>query len=183
MVRKWRCWRQESSKWHNLDIWPFVCFGVLCFCLILPNTNDIGNCTESKIRLFADDTNAFVNSDSYTGLKSKISSTLKEIFKWYSDNKLTINMDKTCYTIFHNPKQKIPKFLNNIKINKNIIKREATSKYLGILIDETLSFKPHITELLTKLTKITNSFKIVKHYVPISNRKLLLEAYFMSRLQ
>jgi len=151
--------------------------------LFLIFTNDIGNCTESKIRLFADDTNAFVNSDSYTGLKSKISSTLKEIFKWCSDNKLTINMDKTCYTIFHKPKQKIPKFLNNIKINKNIIKREATSKYLGILIDETLSFKPHITELLTKLTKITNSFKIVKHYVPISNRKLLLEAYFMSRLQ
>ena len=45
--------------------------------LFLIFTNDIGNCTESKIRLFADDTNAFVNSDSYTGLKSKISSTLK----------------------------------------------------------------------------------------------------------
>ena len=49
--------------------------------LFLIFTNDIGNCTESKIRLFADDTNSFVNSDSYTGLKKIISSTLKEIFK------------------------------------------------------------------------------------------------------
>ena len=151
--------------------------------LFLIFTNDIGNCTESKIRLFADDTNSFVNSDSYTGLKKIISSTLKEIFKWCSDNKLTIATDKTCYTIFHKPKQKIPKFMNSININNIKIKREETSKYLGIILDETLSFKPHITELISKLTKITNSFKIVKHYVPIKNRKTLFEAYFVSKLQ
>ena len=151
--------------------------------LFLIYTNDIGNCTDSKIRLFADDTNSFVNSDSYTGLKKIITSTLKEIFKWCSDNKLTINIDKTCYSIFHKPNQKIPALLNNIKINNNIIKREEKSKYLGILIDETLSFKPHITELITKLTKIVNSFKIVKHYVPIKNRMLLFDAYFISKLQ
>ena len=32
-------------------------------------------------------------------------------------------------------------------------------------------------------TKITNSFKIVKHYVPMKNRKTLFEAYFVSKLQ
>ncbi len=131
--------------------------------LFLIYTNDIGNCTKSKVRLFADDTNAFVNSDNYINLKKAITSTLKEIFTWCSDNKLTINIDNTCYSIFHKPNQKIPKFLNNIKFNKLIIKRQETSKYLGLMLDEILSYKPHITELITKLTKIVNYFKIIKH--------------------
>ena len=46
--------------------------------------------------------------------------------------------------------------MNSINIDKIKIKREETSKYLGIILDETLSFKPHITELISKLTKITN---------------------------
>ncbi len=92
--------------------------------LFLIYTNDIGNRTKSKVRLFADDTNAFVNSDNYINLKKAITSTLKDIFTWCSDNKLTINIDKTCYSIFHKPNQKIPKFLNNIKFNKLIIKRQ-----------------------------------------------------------
>ena len=151
--------------------------------LFLIYTNDIGNSTESKIRLFADDTNSFVNSENYTELKKVITKTLKEIFTWCKDNKLTINIDKTCYSIFHKPTQKIPKQLNNLKIDKHTIKREETSKYLGLLIDDTLSYKAHITDLTTKLTKIINSFKIVKHYVPINNRMLLFDAYFNSKIQ
>jgi len=148
--------------------------------LFLIYSNDIGNCTDSMIRLFADDTNGFVNSHDYPSLKKAIISTLKEIFTWCSDNKLSINMDKTCYSIFHKPNQKIPKLLNNIKINGNIIKREESTKYLGILLDETLSYKNHINDLTTKLV---NSFKIVKHYVPVNNRILLFEAYFNSKIQ
>jgi hypothetical protein len=151
--------------------------------LFLIYTNDIGNCTESKVRLFADDTNCFVRSDNYADLKKVITGTLKEIFKWCSDNKLTINIDKTCYSIFHKPTQKVPKFLNNIKFNDIIIKRQYTSKYLGLILDENLNYKPHITELTTKLTKIVNSFKIIKHYVPVNNRMLLFEAYFNSKIE
>jgi len=135
------------------------------------------------VRLFADDTNSFINSNDYTTLKKLLISTLKEIFNWCSDNKLSINIDKTCYSIFHKPNQKVPSFLNNIKINGNIIKREESTKYLGVLIDDTLSYKNHINDLTTKLTKIVNSFKIVKHYVPEKNRILLFEAYFNSKIQ
>ena len=151
--------------------------------LFLIYTNDIGNCTESKIRLFADDTNSFVNAENYSDLKKIISKTLQEIFTWCKNNKLSVAIDKTCYSIFHKPTQKIPQFLNNIKINNDLIKREYTTKYLGVLLDEILSYKPHINELLTKLTKIINSFKIIKYYVPLKNRMLIFEAYFNSKIE
>ena len=94
--------------------------------LFLIYTNDIGNSTESKIRLFADDTNSFVNSDNYTELKKVITKTLKEIFTWCQDNKLTINIDKTCYSIFHKPN------IINIKGCKPTRDGRFTSEY-GVL--------------------------------------------------
>jgi retron-type reverse transcriptase len=69
--------------------------------LFLIYTNDIVNSTsqDCKTRLFADDTNGFVTADSPAQLKHLISSFLEDIFSWCSENKLTVNLDKTCYTI------------------------------------------------------------------------------------
>ena len=36
--------------------------------------------------------------------------------------------------------------------------------------------------LLPKLTKIVNSFKIIKHYIPKSNRMLIFNLYFTAKL-
>ena len=165
--------------------------------LFLIYSNDIQNCTTEVLKLFADDSNGFIFENDYTTLKTKIKSLLKELFKWSTDNKLTINTSKTCYTIFHSPKSNIPEQLNSIKIKpkeinqvsdtKTItIKREQHSKYLGLHLDELLNWEYQISDLdegiLPKLTKINNSFKIIKHYIPENNRMLMFNAYFASKL-
>ena len=167
--------------------------------LFLIYANDIQNCTTEVLKLFADDSNGFIFENDYATLKSKIKSLLKELFKWSSDNKLTINTSKTCYSIFHSPKSNIPVQLNSIKINPNeinqakdkkiktiTIKREKQSKYLGLHLDELLNWEYQICDLdeglLPKLTKINNSFKIIKHYIPENNRMLMFTAYFASKL-
>ena len=159
--------------------------------LFLLYTNDLQNCTDEILKLFADDTNGFIYEDDYKALKSKINLLLTNLFKWSSANKLTINVSKTCYTIFHNPKSPIPMSLNTIKIkptlNKQVtIKREKQSKYLGLYLDELLNWDYHIANIeegiLPKLTKLNNSYKIIKHYAPVKNRMLLFTAYFKSKL-
>ena len=81
--------------------------------------------------------------------------------------------------------------LNTIKIkstlNKQVtIKREKQSKYLGLYLDELLNWDYHIANIeegiLPKLTKLNNSYKIIKHYAPVKNRMLLFTAYFKSKL-
>ena len=160
--------------------------------LFLLYSNDIQNCTKEILKLFADDTNGFIFEKDFTTLKQKIKLLLESLFVWSSANKLTINISKTCYSIFRNPGSKIPHDLNSTQIlngtpYKCIIKRETQTKYLGIYLDELLKWEYHIEDseegLLSKLTKINNSFKIVKHYIPENIRRIMFNAYFSSKVQ
>ena len=159
--------------------------------LFILYTNDIQNCTEHTLKLFADDTNGFIFEDNHTQLKKKIIKLLQNLFKWSEENKLTINTSKTCFSIFHRSKDLVPTFLNSVKIpgspNLITIKREKVSKYLGLYLDEQISWEHHLNHaedgLLAKLTKVNNSFKMVKHCIPEKNKKLIFNAYFLSKIQ
>ena len=163
--------------------------------LFLLYTNDIENCTKEQLKLFADDTNGFLFENDYASLKNKIKELLIHLFEWAAANKLTINTSKTCYTIFMKGNAKVPETLNSVKIPTDnasqnstmiTISREKFSKYLGVFLDEKLDWRHHITDaedgLLAKLTKINNSFKIIKHCVPEKNKMILLNAYFISKI-
>jgi hypothetical protein len=78
--------------------------------LFLLYTNDIFKCTDvtCKIRLFADDTNIFISDNSTIKLKDNIQHIVSDINKWCNANKLTINTNKTCYTIFKADKTSVP---------------------------------------------------------------------------
>ena len=160
--------------------------------LFLLYANDIQNCTKEVLKLFADDANGFVFADDYKTLKSKIENVLSNLFKWSTANKLTISISKTCYSIFHNANCRVPAYLNSVRVknaadNKVVsIKRENHSKYLGIYLDESLNWNYHLNDpengLIPKLTKINNSLKIVRYYIPERNRMLMYNAYVSSRI-
>ena len=51
--------------------------------------------------LFADDTNVSIEGQSYTGVIETLNKELKKIVIWLNSNKLTLNIKKTHYMIFH----------------------------------------------------------------------------------
>ncbi len=75
------------------------------------------------MRLFADDTNRFISADSPKALKDSMIIFMTDLFTWCKHNKLTINLDKTCYTIFKSKNKKIHNNLNNRKIENVLIKK------------------------------------------------------------
>ena len=84
----------------------------------------------------------------------------------FSCNKLSLNTDKTRYTFFHKlgESDNIPLLLHKLTINDTIIKREQATKFLGILVDENLTWKPHIHYLENKISKnIGVLYKSKKH--------------------
>ena len=60
---------------------------------------------------------------------------------WLIANKLHLNMDKTCYSIFSPSKYPPKPFVISLKINDIVIKHDIVSacKYLGVLIDDELN--------------------------------------------
>jgi len=66
--------------------------------LSLIYVNDIQNCaSEAKLKLFANDTNLFVFGKSFSETSTKSSNLLSDLNKWFLANKISLNIEKTCY--------------------------------------------------------------------------------------
>ena len=85
----------------------------------------------------------FYANASLVFLESIINENLEKIFDWLAANKLSVNIDKTNFVLFH-PTQRIPNYEISVYIRNNRIKQEKYIKYLGILLDSNLSWKYHI---------------------------------------
>ena len=80
---------------------------------------------------------------------------LNMVFRSFNVSKLSWNKDKTKYTFFHKAceKNNIPLKLPSLFINDWEIKRITSIKYLGVLIDENLTWKEHINVIESKFSK------------------------------
>ena len=63
-----------------------------------------------------------------------------------------------------------------------MIKCQHTTKYLGIILDDQLNWKSHITEVNTKITKYIGIFGKVRHLVPKEYLISLYYAFIYSRI-
>ena len=115
--------------------------------LFLIYINDLPNVSKKlTFYLFADDTNIYCESKNVSDLMRTVNKELRSVKKWLDANKLSLNIDKTNYIIFHSPSVRIPSDAV-IKIGKKHIKRVKFVKFLGLLLDEHLSWKYHLSEL------------------------------------
>ena len=77
---------------------------------------------------------------------------LRKLYLWLNINCLSLNIDKTNFVIFH-PFNKPSKHNVTIKINNKAIKEKESIKYLGIIVDSTLSRKQHIISITKKIAR------------------------------
>ena len=86
--------------------------------------NDLPNISKLlNFYLFADDTNIYYESSSLQELEKTINKELHKLYLWLNVNRLSLNIDKTNYIIFH-PYNKPMKQHITIKINKKAIKEK-----------------------------------------------------------
>ena len=67
-------------------------------------------------------------------------------------NKLSVNIDKTDYVIFHSRHKKSSYDISLLLDNK-CITRKSRVKFLGVFLDENLTWKPHINHVCKKISK------------------------------
>ena len=128
--------------------------------------------------LFADDTNIYCESDNLELLTKKVNRELKKVKLWLDSNKLALNIEKTNWVLFHSPWKKLTVH-NNLKIGKQYIQRTKFVKFLGVLMDEHLTWKYHTTKLCKKLSKTAGIFFKVRHYVPLPTLISLYNSLFL----
>ena len=80
---------------------------------------------------------------------------LEKISEWFKANKLSLSIKKTNYTLFHksSTKDDLPLKLPDLKIVYSVLKRQASIKFLGVMLDENILWKEHIKTVENKLSK------------------------------
>ena len=114
--------------------------GPLLFLLYI---NDLRHClTNSISRHFADDTNILL---CHSSLKT-LTKDVENLFDRLCANRLSINTQKTDLVLFK-PPSKLADVRLTISFGSTKIHMSNQVSYLGVLIDASLTWKPHITEL------------------------------------
>ena len=139
---------------------------------LLLYVNDIQNASNFNIRLFADDTLLYFTKKP-CDLEKHVNIELDKIQRWLDVNKLSINVSKTNYIII-SPKLK-ERYKFQIKLEEHLLCQTETHKYLGIIIDEKLSWKPHLSAVASKLAKLCGLFYKLRLYV---DKQVLKEVYY-----
>ena len=102
--------------------------------------------------LFADDTSVFIEGTCLNDISEILNTELEKISIWLEANKLTININKTHYMMFHRTRIK---HITNFKIyiSNNAIDRSINTKFLGVIIDNKLNWAAHILYIKNKISK------------------------------
>ena len=151
--------------------------GPLLFLIYINDINNVSNLF--KIICFADDSTLIVslcfskklckscktNSAYYDS--DTINCEIDKIFNWFCLNKLSINPDKTKYMLFKNKQRNTSNLsLPTLKLNGVILERVSEFLYLGIYLDENLSWDPHVNYIATKMSKNMGILRRLKHTLP-----------------
>ena len=149
--------------------------GPLLFILYI---NDICN-TSSNITfcLFADDTSLIYTDKNVDLAIQNLNIELRKISTWLLANKLCINVLKSKYIIFcasqYSYTQSVPLILND-----GTLDQVKDTTFLGVHIDENLTWKKHIDHIIAKISKNIGIMNRLKYFLP-SNILLTLYNSFV----
>jgi len=140
----------------------------------------VQNTLEEKLSamLFADDTSVLITGQTAHKFQDDLNSTFSQISEWFKQNSLSLNISKTYFIQFSS------KSLNYLEINITYKNKYITKvndlKFLGLNINNTLSWKTHIDKILPKLSSACFAMRSVKPFVSQQMLKVIYYSHFHS---
>ena len=132
--------------------------------LFLIYINDLPNASNIfDMLMYADDTTLFCNmTDTIT--VDVINEELSKICDWLGANKLSLNIVKTKYMLYHSINKRV--IYPKLKINNKNIDRITQFNFLGVILHERMSWKQHIEHIRLKIAKTIGIIYRLKSIYP-----------------
>ena len=125
---------------------------------------------------FADDSNLFMNGKDFSILETELNKILKNISEWLKVNKLSLNVKKTHVMVFSKKNySKIPKPEINLKIDGEVLSVVTKTKFLGVIIDDKLTWNDHTNFISGKIGRGIGILLKARH---VLNRETLITLYY-----
>jgi hypothetical protein len=112
----------------------------------------------AHLSLFADDSATYKSGKNLQYIMKEIQKNVNQIQSWCEMWGFKISIEKSCTVIFTN-KKRPANLIKPIEINGKSIKTEKEVKFLGMIIDQSLTWKSHVKYITDKCKKRINLMK------------------------
>ena len=149
--------------------------------LFLVFINDLPMASNFYTKLFADDTFLLMSSQNLKNLEKKVDDEMKNICAWLKANKLFLNVTKSKFMLL-TQKKNINKDDFHVYADNMEMARTNNYNYLGIVIDEKLTWQMHIEQLCSKMAQISGKIYRLRQYVDKDTLVMVYNALVYSRI-
>ena len=151
--------------------------GPLLFLLYI---NDLPDCLQyGKSILFADDTTTYQFGKNGAELTERMNVDSDKLANWFKANKLTLNVFKTYSCEFHDRRSCV---IGELTMQGQVIERSDSVKYLGLHVDNKLTWKNHIAHVTNKINQVIGVMAKIRNHLTKEAMKTIYYALVHSRL-
>ena len=129
---------------------------------------------DSEIANYADDNTPYTIGNDKNEVLEKLKISATKVFQWFSENAMKANTGKCHFISSVDTSTKFS--LTNCSIDNS-----NSQKLLGVTIDRKLNFQEHVSNLCKKASTKINALARVFPYMPLNQKKTLMNAYFLSQ--
>ena len=177
-LKSYLCHRKQFTVYNNISsTYKNINYGVPQGSILGPilffiNINDIVRSSNKiKFLLYADDTTVYIQGNHVDEIVDTMNNELAKVSEWIASNNLTLNVSKTCYMV--SSISNINEDHVHIKIGNNLLTRVKHIKFLGKIIDDRLTWKPHLNQLCNKISQMTGIFYKIRNNLTVDCLKLI----------
>ena len=124
---------------------------------------------------YADDTTLYrsLSRCHDPNISHHINTELEKVYAWLCYNRLSLNINKTKYMIFHTGGKNISLDHFTLKVDKSFIEYVHNFNFLGVTFNHNMDWNSDIDTVSTKISRSVGILSKLKNYLPLEILKTL----------
>uniref|UniRef100_A0A8C6SXY0 Reverse transcriptase domain-containing protein n=1 Tax=Neogobius melanostomus TaxID=47308 RepID=A0A8C6SXY0_9GOBI len=153
--------------------------GPVLFSLYINDLPDA--CRNTQIQMYADDAVIYTPAKNIQEAGRILTSEMAQVQNWLSKSCLLLNTKKTVCMMFSKQNKKT----TNLHVFLRDVELELVQefKYLGVVLDSTLTFKSHVTKICKTIKFSLHNFRYIRSSMTLQAARMFLHAMVFSHIE